>query len=238
MADPAADWDAVLRTSGPMVFAAADSQAALTLALYLEAGGAIQDAQGRPTLDAGTLASALNIYKQGAEAGLFPQWVGAVESQDQAWQAYREERAHLAAVWISGYLHDNPPDTAVQALPAVHDASVTLAHGWSWALATPNEARRTAAARLAEYLVDGEFLAGWCEASGYLPTRPTSLAAWNNQGQQTLLSQVILSAQSVPSDDLLLALGQVLKDATLQVLLSGADPVKTAESAAQKFVTP
>ncbi len=238
MPDPAADWDALLRLTGPMVFAAADPQAVLTLALYQGAGGAIQDAQGRPALDAEILAKVLKIYQQGSSQGLFPQWIGTIENQDQAWQAYREERAHLAAAWISDYLGDNPPDTAVQPLPAAGDTSVTLARGWSWALGSPDEERRAAAARLAEFLVDGDFLADWSEASGCLPTRPTSLAAWNNQGQQALLSQVILSAQSVPADDLLLALGQVLKDAVLQVLLSGADPLKAAEAAAQQFTTP
>lgn len=236
--DGAASWENLVRLGVPAAFAAADPLALATLALYQSTGGSIHDTQGRPVMDAGQLARVLEVYQQAAANGVFPQWIASLESEDQAWKAYQEERADLAVVWMSTYLRENPPDTAVQPLLPVGDVPVSLAQAWSWALASPDPVRRETAAHLAVFLADGQFLARWSEAAGTLPTRPTSLAAWTSQGRQALLSQVILSARAEPNDELLLVIGPVLKDAVLQVIQSGADPGSTAEAAARRLNTP
>ena len=83
----------------------------------------------------------------------------------------------------------------------------------------------------------GEFLASWTAAAGYLPTRPTSLALWPNQALQSLLSQIVLSAQLRPNNDLTSSLGPVLADATLQVIKGQTDPVQAAQAAAERLAT-
>jgi ABC-type glycerol-3-phosphate transport system substrate-binding protein len=95
--------------------------------------------------------------------------------------------------------------------------------------------RRTLAVRLAEYLVDSTFLSQWTSAAGYLPTRPTALAAWSDQSLQALLSQVVLSAQARPGYEIMGGLGPILRDATLQVLKDQVDPKQAATQAVTRL---
>ena len=122
-------------------------------------------------------------------------------------------------------------------LPSLGTNHVSLATSWLWALSDPVPERRGLAVRLAEYLVQGDFLANWTAAAGYLPTRPTALAMWPNQGIQSLLSQIVLSAQLRPNNDLTSSLGPVLADAALQVIKGQTDPAQAAQAAAERLAT-
>jgi ABC-type glycerol-3-phosphate transport system substrate-binding protein len=116
--------------------------------------------------------------------------------------------------------------------------ATTLATGWVWALGNPQPERRQLSIELAKWLVQSDFLSKWTSAEGYLPPRPTSLAGWSNQSLQTLLSQVVISAQLRPSNDLLASLGPVLRDATLQILKAQSDPVQAAQAASERLKGP
>jgi ABC-type glycerol-3-phosphate transport system substrate-binding protein len=109
-----------------------------------------------------------------------------------------------------------------------------MATGWSWALTEPNPEKREMAVRLAEYLSASEFLGRWTETAGYLPPRPSALAAWQNQSAQNIFSQVVISAQVKPSNDVLTSLGPVLLESTLKVMKRESDPIKTAQAAAER----
>jgi len=232
---PFPDWDALVSQASPVVFPAADPEALLTLSLYQSLGGPVQDSQGRPVLSADPLSQVLQDFKRGVDQGVFPHWLAPYENTVETWQAYREQRSDLLITWVSTYLAELPADSAMQPLPARGEVSPSLVTGWLWALSSPQPDRQQAAAHLAEFLVDPVFLSAWTEAAGYLPTRPTALAAWQSQEVQTLLSPILLSAQTLPSYDLLSSIGPVMKDATLQVIKDGADPVETAEKAAARL---
>ncbi len=230
-----ADWPALIKANLPTAFAAADAQAMTTLQLYLSAGGEVKDSQGRPTLQADTLAKVLKILDEGAKAAVFPNWLAQYQTDGQAWQAYREQRAQLLITWCSHYLTDLPADTAAAPLPSLGDKPLTLAAGWMWALSDPLPERRAASIRLAEFLVDSEFLAQWSLQAGYLPTRPSALTAWSNEGLRAIFSPIALSAQVRPANDLLLGLGPILQDATLQIIKQQGDPVQVAQAAAERL---
>jgi multiple sugar transport system substrate-binding protein len=232
---PPADWAGIIKASLPLAFPAADTQSLTTLMLYLSAGGQIKDSQGRPIIQAEPLARVLKQYSEGQKTGLFPNWLAQYQTDGQAWQAYREQRTHLLITWSNRYLADLPADTAAVPVPSLGSQPLTLATGWLWAVSDPLPERRAAAVRLAEYLVDSDFLAQWTSAAGYLPTRPSALTAWANQGLRALLSPVALAAQVRPSNDLLLGLGPVLQEATLQVIKQQSDPVQTAQAAAERL---
>jgi multiple sugar transport system substrate-binding protein len=227
--------DSLLKLNGPIVFSAADSQASFSMALYLGAGGNIVDAQGRPELNSDILAKELAFFMEGSQKGVFPPWTTQVDADNQVWQAYREQRAPAAITWISHYLSSFPPDTTAAPLPSSGQASLTLATGWSWALGNPRTERHALAVKLAEYLVQSDFMAKWTAAAGYLPTRPTALAAWQDQSLQPLLSQVELSAQARPASEILSSLGPVMRDATLQVMKEQTDPNQVAQTAAERL---
>lgn len=235
---PPVDWPAINRLAQPLGFPAGDGQALFVLTLYQSIGGTVEDAQRRPTLQPDRLSQVLQILADGEERGIFPVWLSQYETSGQVWQAYRDQRVNALVTWVSNYLTSLPPDTIAVPLPALDDSPLTLATGWGWAVADPDPARRELSARLVEFLADGNFLAGWTEASGSLPTRPSSLAAWSNQSLKTLLSPVAVSAQARPSSDLLASLGPVLEEATLKVLQGESDPTQAAQAAAERLAVP
>ena len=233
-------WDGLLRQSGVVAFPAADIQALTTLALYESEGGQITDAQHRPILNADTLGSALKIFESGVKSGMFPPWLTTYDTDAQAWQAFKDKRATWVVTWVSQYLAELPADTSMIPFLPVNDSAnaTTLATGWVWALGNPQPERRSLSIELATWLVQSDFLAKWTATVGYLPPRPTSLAGWTNQSLQTLLSQVVISAQLRPSNDLIASLGPVLKDATLQVLKAQSDPAQAAQAASERLKGP
>jgi multiple sugar transport system substrate-binding protein len=239
--NPPADWPAILNAGLPLSFPAADPQANLTLLLYLSAGGQVKDSQGRPTLQADVLAKVLTLYAEGVKKAALPAWLAPYQTDLQAWQAFRDQRAQWLVTWSSRLLVESPAETAVVGLPspgAAGSPPLTLATGWMWALSTPETALRPAAVKLAEDLSSSEFMSQWTAAAGYLPTRPTALAAWSNQALKAALSSIVLAAQARPSSDLMASLGPVLLDATQQVIKEGADPTRTAQAAADRLAAP
>ena len=235
---PPRDWKELAKGKIPLAFPAADPQALFTLALYQGAGGTIQDTERRPALQADTLTRVLSLYSSGVQAGVFPDWLFQADSDAQVWQAYQEHRTNQAATWISHYLSESPPDTLAVVLPKGGEEPFTLATGWLWALSSSSPEKRQISVRLAEHLVDSSFLAEWTAAAGYLPPRPSSLAAWSNQSLQGLLSQVVLSAEARPSYDLLGSLGPVLRDSTLLVVKDQHNPEQTARTASERLKGP
>ena len=226
-----ADWETVYRLGQPMAFPAGDMQSLFVLSLYQSVGGIVEDAQRRPTLQPEVLSRVLQVIADGEQRGIFPYWLSQYETPAQVWQAYQDGRINALVTWSSAFLGTLPPDTAAVPIPALDDTPMSLATGWGWAIADPLPERRVLSIRLAEFLADGQFLARWTEAAGYMPTRPSSLAAWSNQSLKTLLSPIAVSAQARPSVDQLVGLGPVLKEATLKVMKRESDPTQAAQLA-------
>jgi ABC-type glycerol-3-phosphate transport system substrate-binding protein len=235
---PPEDWTKVLSFGQPVAFPADDPQSLVTLALYRSAGGAVEDGQHRPALESSALARVMRLYADGARQGSFPTWLSQYQSDGQAWQAYRDGRANLLVGWSSRYLSELPADTSAVPLPALGNSDYTLATGWVWAVADPSPERHALSAHLAEYLVESDFLSEWTAATGMLPPRPTSLAAWSNQSLKAMLSRVVLSAQIRPTNDLIASLGPVLRDAGAQVIKNQSDPTLAAEAAVERLSKP
>ncbi len=235
---PPADWEAVYRLAQPLAFPAGDGQGLFVLSLYQSIGGAVEDAQRRPMLQPEVLSQVLTTVADGKERGIFPSWLVQYETNAQAWQSYSDLRVNALVTWTSSYLSTQSEDTAAVPLPALDDTPQTLATGWGWAVCDPLPERRALSIRLAEFLSDGAFLAQWTEAAGYLPTRPSAMAAWTNQSLKSLLSPVAVSAQARPSVEVLASLGPVLKEATGKILEGQTDPTQAAQSAAERLSVP
>ena len=234
---PAQDWQGILNTNQPLIIPAGDPQALLTLELYRAAGGPLQDENGRPTLDQDILASVLQLYQRGAQLSTFPFWLSQFTNDALAWQAYREQRADWIVTWASYYLSELPADTNLAALPSFTDP-VSVADGWVWCLTDPLVDRRALSVKLAEYMVYSDFLANWTEAAGYLPTRPSSLAAWLNPSLSAPMQQILVNARLRPENETVDNLGPVLQEAVLQVLQKQTDALKAAQQAADRITIP
>lgn len=233
-----ANWEEILKTGQPVIFPADDPQALLAEALYRSKGGKLQDDLGRPILDEKTLASVLTFYARGFQLGIFPEWISQYQTYSQVWQAYQDQRGKIAVVWSSQYLATLPPDTTAAPLFPLGEESSIPTNGWVWALSDPFPERRAVTMRLAETLVQSDFLANWTYAAGYLPTRPSSLAAWKNQTLQSLANQVIPGAMISPPNDIQAILMPVFHDTTIKVIKNRLDPIQTAQKAIEQLSPP
>lgn len=233
-----ADWQTILQLGQVVIFPAADPSAVVAMGMYQSAGGNVEDAQHRPILQAEPLTQVYKLFSDGTQRNIFPYWITGYESGQQVWQGYREQKAHIAITWASLYLSALPADSAVRPLPPIGSASLTPATGWMWAVADPLPERREMAIRLAEFLVAPDFLAKWTQLSGYLPTRPSAMAQWQNQSLQNIFSQVLLSAQARPANDLIFSVGPILKEGTVKVIQRESDPLKAAQAAAERLAIP
>jgi multiple sugar transport system substrate-binding protein len=186
-------------------------------------------------LQANTLTEVLDLYSDGARQGAFPPWVGQLQSDEEAWEAYEEQRANLLVTWSSRFLTTLPVDSNAIPLPALGEQSYSLASGWLWAVSDPDPERRAVALRLAEHLVQSEYLAEWTAAYGILPPRPAALDDWTNQSLRNLVEPLVQSMQIRPTNDITAALGPVLRDAAVDVIRNQVDPATAAESAANQL---
>ncbi|HEX7973667.1 MAG TPA: extracellular solute-binding protein [Anaerolineales bacterium] len=235
---PPADWAAALKIGGPLAFPAADPQALVTLAFYQSLGGAVRDGQGRPFINSDNLTSVFNFYQEAEQAGLMPYWLTQLQDDDQVWEAFTENHTLMAATWASHYLGSTITNTAVAPLPTQNGKPFTLATGWVWALASPQPERQALSVQLAEFLTEGNFLAEWTQAAGYLPPRPSALNSMSNAGLQTLLNEIITSAHLYPPADILNSLGPAMEQAAGQVLKKQIDPVGAAQVAVKDLSGP
>lgn len=235
---PPRNLEEALALEYPLTFPAASPEAQFPLLLYMASGGRLQDSEGRPTLEASRLTSVLTFFQEAERAGVLPFWLTQYETYQVALQAYRENSAQLAITWASTYLADPPIDTVATTIPTPDGSPFTLADGWVWALSTPHAERRAAAARLAEFLSEGEFLGAWSAAAGYLPTRAAALPAWPPSPLQSLVGQVVLAAQIIPSTEVLTVIGPALQEATIEVLKQQMDPPAAAKLAVGRVSGP
>ena len=236
--EPPEDWAAVLELSGPLIFPAASPRALFTLAQYQSMGGAVTDEQGRPSLDVDALEEVLTFYRQAQERGVMPFWLTQYETDEQAWEAYRTNQSNLVETTLAHYLSAAEPASQLGFVFTQDGEPFSLATGWVWALAAGRSSHLEDAAALAEYLVDPEFLARWSEAAGFLPTRSSALASWDEVELAAVLEQIALSSRLEPSPDVMLEIGPALQSATLQILKEQADPRTAAQAAVDSLGPP
>jgi multiple sugar transport system substrate-binding protein len=234
--EPPRTWGRLLEYPGTWGFAAADPDALLTLALYQGLGGKIQDVQGRPALEGEVLSDVLAFYINALQAGQVSDRLAQFETQEQVWKAYQEGQFPMAVTWASPAL--TAQRAALIPLPTQGGTAYTLATGWCWALASPQSEKRALSAELAEFLVEGDFLAGWSEAGGFLPPRGDALDGWQSVPRRDLAVELSKSAHLVPSSDILSSLGPALQHAMLQVLRQELTASEAAQIAVQSLGNP
>jgi ABC-type glycerol-3-phosphate transport system substrate-binding protein len=235
VAQPLQGWQPEGEVGKIFSFAAGDPQALFPLALYQANGGEIIDEQGKPTLIAQPLEELLAFFAQAEGSGVMTEALTEFQVQDQADGAFVAGQADMLATWASHYLRQKPPDAGLALLPAPDQKPFTLMKGWVWALPGLDDSRRELAAELAEFLTESSYLAEWSEAAGYLPARPSALAAWSDSDARVILETVSKSGRLIPANDLLSVLGPALQNATMQILKRASDPASAALEAVQSL---
>jgi multiple sugar transport system substrate-binding protein len=235
---PATNWNAVLESTTPLAFAAADPQALFTLAQYQSEGGKIVDENGGPLLEADPLTKVFEFYKAGEQNEVIPFWLTQIQNEDQAWEAFREERADSLSAWFSRFQTEAIENTSFTQIPTSDGKPSTLAGGWIWSLTSPDPERRQLAVELAEFLTDSEFLSQWTEAAGVLPPRPSSLEAWSDTEMSAQLNPIASSAQLFPAPEVLNVIGPALQEAAVEVLKRQLEPQVAAQGAVNQLNLP
>ncbi len=233
--------DAALSQKQVLLYPAADPQALFTVCMYLAEGGKLQDNQGRPALDETPLVNILNYDQQASLAGVMPFTLAQYIDDSQVWQALLGGQYPMAVTWASNFLGDarsGQADLGLAPLPTPDGTPFTLASGWSWALAGPDPAARRLSVKLAEFLVEKEFMAQWTQAAGYLPPRVDALQAWPESPLRPVIEQVSYSAILAPSPDLTATVGPVLQQAVMDVLAGRRDAQSAAQAAISQINQP
>jgi len=236
--EPPSTYSETLSVLGPLIFPAADPQALFTLAQYQASGGEILNEQGRPSLQSQPLNQVLEYYQQGVARGQIPSEITQYQDDEQSWQAFNTNNAPMVITWLSRHLRSLLGDTAGAPIPTPEGKPYTLATGWVWAMASPDPEHEKLSAELAEFLSEGDFLARWTSALGYLPPRASALQGWNNPTLRTLANEVVTAAQLLPSEDVLTSISPPLEQATIQILKQESDPATAAQTAVEKLAAP
>ena len=224
------EWNDVMVQLDSLVFPAADPSVLSTLALYLSAGGSVQDAQGQAFIDSEALILTLTAYQQGLKNGLVTAELLDLQTDDQAWEYYQVNEDEGMITWASRQIQES--ETLKLALmPTLGEDSITLAKGWIWCLVEPDELEKQYAGQLIEYLVDPNFLAEWSPKSGYLPVRPSSLSAWENTVMADTISKLLTSAQLRPSTSQVSTFNNGIKTAVQEILTNQSQPADSAKKA-------
>jgi len=221
------NWEDVLSSKGQLVFPAGNPDGLIGLSLYASAGGQLLDAEGLPTLDEESLTRVLTLIQEGQSKKVFPASLANVTNDAQTLQIYRTGSANKAITWILNY-HPTS-DGALAPLPGLDETPFSYATSWVWALAGSDPEHQQLAAKLAEYLVADDFITEWTRATGYLPTRPSSV----EEGDRTMTA-VLESAHPIPASDILAVLGPLMQEALTRVL-TGEQPGDVAASIVQKL---
>ena len=224
------DWDDMVTQLDSLVFPAADQSVMATLALYLSAGGSVQDAQGQAYIDSDALILTLTAYQQAMKSGLFSADLLDLQTDDQAWEYFQTNEDEGMITWASRQIQDS--ETLKLALmPALGETPITLAKGWVWCLVAQDELEKQYAGKLIENLVDPDFLAEWSPKSGYLPVRPSSLTVWDNTVTADTISKLLNSAQLRPNTNQVSAFKNGIKTAVQEVLSNQSQPAESAQKA-------
>jgi multiple sugar transport system substrate-binding protein len=224
-----------------MLYTAADPQALFTISLYMASGGSLQDPQGRPMLDEAGVAQILEYDKRASLAGVMPVALTEYTNDAQVWDIFKGNAYPMAITWASIYLGDQltpQDDVTLAPIPTLDGLPFTLATGWNWVLTGRDEVKRTQSVRLAEFLVDKEFLAKWTSAAGYLPPRVDALQNWQEGETRQVIEQISYSAWLMPPEDIVSSIGPALEQAVVNVIKAQSEPQTAAQAVVNQINQP
>jgi len=235
---PPDNWEMTYELNTPLVFSAADEQALFTLIQYQAAGGAVRDSEDRPSLDSEALKNVFSFYQQAELAEVMPYWLTQYQDDEQIWTAFEENRADLVVSWMSRYLTLEDDNISFAPIPTSSGDPFTYATGWSWAFPTQKETHLTLSLELAEFLTEKEFLTIWNQETGFVPPRPSSIRDWEEVEIKIITNQIASNARLIPSPDIITSLGDILQQATVQVLKRQDEPLTAAQNASASLSSP
>ena len=232
------NWNDWLVSRYNLGFAGADPQASVLLALYLQGGGAIRNAQGRPILEEAVLTELLENISYAYRQGKLPVWVTQAESDQLVSQSLAEGKIDSGFVWGSTYLSRNSQEWRVSAGFLANKTTVTLAQGWVWASTSPIHDQIGLSFQLATFLSEPEFMATYADAADFLPTRSEAFSFWQDSEQAKEFETVSQLAQTIPPNALSDPIAIALRNAFIAVIKDRISPQQAATDAIASLTKP
>ncbi|KAF0110661.1 MAG: hypothetical protein FD147_1518 [Chloroflexi bacterium] len=236
VAFPPKTWQEVSQQGIALSFPAADLQSLIPLSMYISAGGSLIDTEGKLSLQLETLININQIIYNGANSGAFPYWSTQLDTFENAWLPFSEGRSKMSVTWASVALNNPVENASIAPLPSYSSEPFTFVNGWLLCFPdSPSAERPSLALQLAEYLMDPVFQQKWSEAANLLPTRRSVLAAWEDQNKSSTLKTIAESAHSIPANEVLVRVGIILEETTIDLLKQQVDSEQAAAQAIQKI---
>jgi ABC-type glycerol-3-phosphate transport system substrate-binding protein len=238
MTIPPRSWPGVLSNPGPYIFPAGGQSGLVNDAFLIQylAVRAQPAATGaaEPFLEQEPLAAVLQFYQDGASRGVFPSDISSYHTTDDCWRDYLAGKAALAQVSAHRYLvdRDRAQTTAVAAIPSINGPAAAIGRGWALALVTTDPARQIAATDFLIQVMSPEVNANWTRSAGYLPTRQSALANWDELDSYTrFIQQQLQAARFRPFISDYTQVASALQGAVEAVLTGSASPEEAAAEA-------
>ncbi|MCD4753128.1 MAG: extracellular solute-binding protein [Anaerolineaceae bacterium] len=223
-------WSEFFTTRQKVAFEAGDPMAHLILAYYLSLGGALNVEGEGLILESDILTEVLTVFQEGNEAEVFSPELLSVDDAGIIGQ-FQTGTTDTIITWSTNYLSGNLENAEIHPVIPLTGYNYTIADGWVLAVADPLPERRELAVKLAEFLVDVEFMAEWSHKAGYLPMRSSSLALWPDGESVDTLSLISHSAHIYPDQETMNVIAPILAQSLVEVLEQGIDPGTAAQNA-------
>jgi len=231
-------WTELEGSGGKYVFPAAQgdgSAADAFLLQYLAEGGAILNEGGQPYLDSSIMASVLATYRQAVDAGVVPISVRNLQTLDDCWRAYMQDKATMTNVGSSQYQREKGSlrKTRYASIPTTSGVSATLARSWSWAIVTRDPFRQEIASRYLLSALNPKALSSWCVESHHLPAHQEALVlAVEDEPYRVFLDEQLRHAYPYPDLAYYTRLQTIVTRAIEDVLDGVSTPERAAVTAA------
>ena len=215
--------------------AAGQAGAMLSLQFYLASGGRLTNEAGQPTIEVGSLTTALTLLNEGVSSGFILPQSSNVASSEDAWQLLQTGAVDMALVTADQYLQERiiNPGFSFASVAGPNGLVTPLVEGWAWAVSTSDPTRRAIAVELLQMLVQDSNLGEWSYQSRLLPASQEALAQWPTDDTYVqFVQQELERAQPAPvSGDS--SIIQSLREAVLEVVSGIQAPAFAAEEAAK-----
>jgi ABC-type glycerol-3-phosphate transport system substrate-binding protein len=109
-------------------------------------------------------------------------------------------------------------------MPTKEGKAFAYADGWVWCVIPSNPGTEQVAVELIEFLTAGDYLYDWSLEAGFLPVRPSGLAAWEEESFYSTLGQLLPTAVLIPDRYFLHEFGSGIRDAVVAVLKDQVEP--------------
>jgi ABC-type glycerol-3-phosphate transport system substrate-binding protein len=225
-------WNDLIIAGNIISFPSADPKSIFTLAQYLSNDGTLIDENENIFLQPEVLSVVFSNYEQALNANILPPNPTQINSDESSWDKFISTNKQIAITWTSRYFAQTDEMLLASTMPTTSGQQFTVIKGWGWALGNPDPEKQIAAAELASFLTEAEFVGPWTQSTYLLPLRPFALSYWENESKQILASQLLPIANLVPSPEILNIVSQPITEAVLDVLTDVLSPEEAAQVAA------